>query len=124
MDLNKLRYSKTVAVKDMEAHSDKTEKAAVSEKDKSLSVGKMSSDYLKGEATIETKIVFIISGGDKREKDYFKMLMKDRHIRRLKNRLCFQERTRSCAKPNVRACKGISFQQKVCNRDRQFQYRC
>lgn len=84
MDLNKLRYSKTVAVKDMEVHSDKTEKAAVSEKDKSLSVGKMSSDYLKGEATIETKIVFIISGGDKREKDYFKMLMKDRHIRRLK----------------------------------------
>lgn len=84
MDLKKLRYSKTVAVKDMEAHSDKTEKAAVSEKDKSLSVGKMSSDYLKGEATIETKIVFIISGGDKREKDYFKMLMKDRHIRRLK----------------------------------------
>lgn len=84
MDLNKLRYSKTVAVKDMEAHSDKTEKAAVSEKDKSLSVGKKSSDYLKGEATIETKIVFIISGGDKREKDYFKMLMKDRHIRRLK----------------------------------------
>lgn len=84
MDLNKLRYSKTVAVKHMEAHSDKTEKAAVSEKDKSLSVGKMSSDYLKGEATIETKIVFIISGGDKREKDYFKMLMKDRHIRRLK----------------------------------------
>ena len=84
MDLNKLRYSKTVAVKDMEAHSDKTEKAAVSEKDKSLSVGKMSSDYLKGEATIETKIVFIISVGDKREKDYFKMLMKDRHIIRLK----------------------------------------
>lgn len=84
MDLNKLRYSKTVAVKDMEAHSNKTEKAAVSEKDNSLSVGKMSSDYLKGEATIETKIVFIISGGDKREKDYFKMLMKDRHIRRLK----------------------------------------
>ena len=84
MDLNKLRYSKTVAVKDMEAHSNKTEKAAVSEKDNSLSVGKMSLDYLKGEATIETKIVFIISGGDKREKDYFKMLMKDRHIRRLK----------------------------------------
>ena len=30
MDLNKLRYSKTVAVKDMEAHSDKTEKARIS----------------------------------------------------------------------------------------------
>ena len=28
MDLNKLRYSKTVAVKDMEAHSNKTEKVA------------------------------------------------------------------------------------------------
>lgn len=28
MDLNKLRYSKTVAVKDMEAHSDKTEKSS------------------------------------------------------------------------------------------------
>lgn len=84
MDLNKLRYSKTIAVKDMEAHSNKTEKVAVLEKDNSLSVGKMPSDYSKGEATIETKIVFIISGGDKREKDYFKMLMKDRHIRRLK----------------------------------------
>ena len=34
MDLNKLRYSKTVAVKDMEAHSNKTEKAAVLEKDR------------------------------------------------------------------------------------------
>lgn len=55
MDLNKLRYSKTVAVKDMEAHSNKTEKAAVLEKDNSLSVGKMPSDYSKGEATIETK---------------------------------------------------------------------
>lgn len=49
MDLNKLRYSKTVAVKDMEAHTNKTEKAAVSEKDNSLSVGKMPSDYSKGE---------------------------------------------------------------------------
>ena len=84
MDLSKLRYSKTVAVKDIETHSNKTEKAAVSEKDQSLSVDNLSSDYSKGEATIETKIVFIISGGDKREKDYFKMLMKDRHIRRLK----------------------------------------
>lgn len=84
MDLNKLRYSKTVAVKDMEAHSNKTKKVAVSEKDHSLYIGRMSSDYSKGEAAIETKIVFIISGGDKREKDYFKMLMKDRHIRRLK----------------------------------------
>ena len=36
MDLNKLRYSKTIAVKDMEAHSNKTKKVAVSEKDHSL----------------------------------------------------------------------------------------
>ena len=28
MDLNKLRYSKTVAVKDMEAHSNKTKKSS------------------------------------------------------------------------------------------------
>ena len=65
MDLNKLRYSKTVAVKDMEAHSNKTEKVAILEKDNSLSIGNMSSDYSKGEATIATKIVFIISAGDK-----------------------------------------------------------
>ena len=29
MDLNKLRYSKTVAIKDMETHSNKTEKVAI-----------------------------------------------------------------------------------------------
>lgn len=84
MDLNKLRYSKTVAVKDIKSSCNKTDKAAVPQNVQSLSLEKLPSDYSKGEATIETKIVFIISGGDKREKDYFKMLMKDRHIRRLK----------------------------------------
>lgn len=84
MDLNKLLYSKTVAVKDIKSPCNKTDKAAVPENVQSLSLKKIPSDYSKGEATIETKIIFIISGGDKREKDYFKMLMKDRHIRRLK----------------------------------------
>lgn len=84
MDLKKLQYSKTVAVKDVETPPCKKGKAVVSENGKSVSASSLPLDYSKGEATIETKIVFIISGGDKREKDYFKMLMKDRHIRRLK----------------------------------------
>lgn len=40
--------------------------------------------YAKEQPTIETKIIFVISGGAKREKDYFKLLVRDGQIKRLK----------------------------------------
>ena len=84
MDLSKLQYSKSVSDRDIGKLVSNGNKEADLENESALTIGKLSSDYSKGEATVETRIVFIISGGDKREKDYFKMLMKDRHIRRLK----------------------------------------
>ena len=84
MDLSKLQYSKSVSDRDIGELTSNGNKEAGSENKSALPIGKLPSDYSKGEATVETRIVFIISGGDKREKDYFKMLMKDRHIRRLK----------------------------------------
>ena len=84
MDLSKLQYSKSLSDRDIGKLTCNRNKEADSEYKSALPTGKLSSDYSKGEATVETRIVFIISGGDKREKDYFKMLMKDRHVRRLK----------------------------------------
>lgn len=82
MDLNRLQYTKSQSDKDIGKQSFNVAKPHEEKKDKSLKI--TSSDYSKGEATIETRIVFVISGGDKRERDYFKMVMKDRNIRRLK----------------------------------------
>ena len=84
MDLSKLQYSKSASDRDIGMLTGNKNKEIVSENKSALFIGGLSSDYSKGEATVETRIVFIISGGDKREKDYFKMLMKGRHIRRLK----------------------------------------
>lgn len=82
MDLNKLQYSKSQSERDIGKHKYSEENPKKQEQAKPLKF--TSSDYTKGEATIETRIVFVISGGDKRERDYFKMVMKDRNIRRLK----------------------------------------
>lgn len=42
------------------------------------------SDYTKGAPYISTRIVFILSGGSRREKDYFKPLKSDDNIRSIK----------------------------------------
>lgn len=84
MDLSKLRYSKREAEKDISAMLRRSQ-TADENVNASLSEGLASSaGYAKEQPTVETQIVFIISGGAKREKDYFKQIIKDRKIKRLK----------------------------------------
>lgn len=84
MDLSKLKYSKSEAGKDLpmkpstSQSTDKGEELPLSDS-LALSVG-----YAKEQPTVETQIIFVISGGAKREKDYFKQIIKDRKIKRLK----------------------------------------
>lgn len=40
-------------------------------------IGEISAGYFKEEPVVDVKILFIISGGEKREKDYFRVLMKN-----------------------------------------------
>lgn len=44
----------------------------------------LSSDYTKPEGEIEVRILFILSGGEDRERNYFKMLKDDNHLERIK----------------------------------------
>lgn len=84
MDLSKLKYSKNEAGKDMPIKPSPSQSADEGEV-KPLSEGLvLSVGYAKEEPTVETQIIFVISGGAKREKDYFKQIMKDRKIKRLK----------------------------------------
>lgn len=84
MDLSKLRYSKREAEKDTSAMPRRSQPANENV-NASFSEGlALSAGYAKEQPTVETQIVFIISGGAKREKDYFKQIIKDRKIKRLK----------------------------------------
>lgn len=44
----------------------------------------LSSDYTKPEGEIDVRILFILSGGEDRECNYFKMLRDDQHLERIK----------------------------------------
>jgi len=44
----------------------------------------LSSDYTKPEGEIDVRILFILSGGEDRERNYFKMLKDDQHLKRIK----------------------------------------
>ncbi len=44
----------------------------------------LSSDYTKPEGEIDVRILFILSGGENRERNYFKMLKDDQHLKRIK----------------------------------------
>ncbi len=41
-------------------------------------------DYTKGSPVLSTRIIFILSGGTKREKDYFRPLRADGHVHSVK----------------------------------------
>ncbi len=56
-----------------------------------------SSDYSKGAPFLSTRIVFILSGGDKREKDYFRPLKRDEKIRSV--RIAFRSKKGQGLKP-------------------------
>ena len=59
--------------------------------------GAESTDYTKGEPYLSTRMIFILSGGSKREKDYFKPLSADRLIHSVK--LAFRSKKGQGLKP-------------------------
>ena len=60
-------------------------------------LGAFVSDYSKGAPYLSTKIIFILSGGSKREKDYFKPLKADKMIRSIK--IAFRSKNGQGLKP-------------------------
>jgi hypothetical protein len=85
MDLKRLKYSKSEGTVEpgQEEHVTSTKEG---QQTSSLvpDVTKFIVNYSKEEPTVETKIVFVISGGEDKEKNYFHLLQKDKNIRRLK----------------------------------------
>jgi len=83
MKIDKLNYTKGELSKEIKESSP----ILVHETQNSVEVSGLdavSSDYSKGAPYISTRIVFILSGGTKREKDYFRPLKSDGHIRSIK----------------------------------------
>lgn len=85
MDLKRLKYSKsegTVEPRQEEHVTSTKEGQQISPL--APDITKFIVNYSKEEPTVETKIVFVISGGEDKEKNYFHLLQKDKNIRRLK----------------------------------------
>lgn len=84
MELNRLKYSKENGsriendVKKVETKRSSTNKKTI------LPNVVLSSDYTKPEGEIDTRILFILSGGTNRERNYFKMLKDDHRLKRIK----------------------------------------
>lgn len=81
MNLDNLNYSKQDSSKVINIEANPSN---LVESDEIGGMGASDSDYSKGEPHLDTAIVFILSGGSEREKDYFKPLKVDKHIKNIK----------------------------------------
>lgn len=82
MDISKLSYSKKDGIK-----KEKTLRSApsiASYSDVASSFGDAPSGYQKPDGVIEPRLVFVISGGEKRERDFLRELIKPKRIRSLR----------------------------------------
>ena len=82
MDFNPLTYSKDNGLREVIS---KTPKQVDIEKLPEIGgLGAIDTNYTKGEPLVETTIIFILSGGEEREKNYFKPLKSDNQIHNVK----------------------------------------
>lgn len=84
MKIDGLKYSKADLSKDLRIGSPESVPKAHDDAAAVSGLDAVSSDYSKGAPFISTRIVFILSGGTKRERDYFRPLKADGHIRSIK----------------------------------------
>lgn len=86
MKLDDLKYGKDNGSREDRAVDkvNKTKAAATVNKPVHLPSVSLSSDYTKLEGEIDVRILFILSGGEDRERNYFKMLKDDQHLKRIK----------------------------------------
>ena len=86
MKLDNLKYGKdngSREERDVEKVVDTTPTPSISKPTHLPSIS-LSSDYTKPEGEIDVRILFILSGGEDRERNYFKMLQDDQHLERIK----------------------------------------
>lgn len=83
MDLSKLSYSKgdSELTPKNSSHEDSVK---VSNEDSSPIISEIPSAYRKEEGKLSTSLVFVLSGGEKREKDFLMELIKQRYIHSLR----------------------------------------
>lgn len=82
MESNRLNYSKEDGFKEVKA--DKPTQTNIDKLPEIGGLGAIDTNYTKGEPLIETSIIFILSGGEEREKNYFKPLKSDNQIHNVK----------------------------------------
>lgn len=83
MNLDNLNYSKPDSSKIIQSSTIRKDNG-INEFAEIGGMGALDTDYTKGEPLLETTIVFILSGGSEREKDYFKPLKTDKQIHNIK----------------------------------------
>lgn len=85
MKLDGLKYGKEDGNRDEKVVEKRVEtKKSTLVKPTSLPQVELPSDYTKSEGEISVRILFILSGGEDRERNYFKMLKDDRKLERIK----------------------------------------
>ncbi|MBO4994414.1 MAG: RloB domain-containing protein [Muribaculaceae bacterium] len=105
MNLDNLYYSKQDSSKAIES-----EVVQANKPDEFAEIGGMGADdtdYTKGEPFIDTGIVFILSGGSEREKDYFRPLKIDKQIHNVK--IAFRSKKGQGLKPYELASLASEF---------------
>lgn len=82
MDINALKYKKSAGTLPVRDTENKSKKASVSVVHKeSASISEIhNSAYRKDDASVSASIVFVLSGGEEREKNYFKPITKIKSI--------------------------------------------
>ena len=95
MNLENLHYAKGEGIRKMADAVDRKLSTPIS--GEIGGIGAIDTDYSKGEPKLEVKIIYILSGGSEREKDYFKPIIKDRQIRNVK--IAFRSRKGQGLKP-------------------------
>lgn len=85
MKLDSLKYSKGEGSREEKVVEKRVEAATSSTSEQTaLPTVELPSDYTKPEGEIDVRILFILSGGEDRERNYFKMLKDDRRLKRIK----------------------------------------
>jgi hypothetical protein len=104
MNLDNLNYSKQDGSKVINIE---TVSGNLVESDEIGGMGALDSDYSKGEPHLDTAIVFILSGGSEREKNYFRPLKIDKHIKNIK--IAFRSKKGQGLKPYELVSKASDF---------------
>lgn len=83
MDLSKLTYTKGASGRVPNDYVQPTPDNGVSQQNH-LDVSKIPSAYLKPEGVLSSNLVFVLSGGEKKEKDFLRELIKQRRLHSLR----------------------------------------